>query len=82
MELVLSRHAERRADIYNIKYDDILRIVDKAIEEEPDKNRICFQVEGLPSGMRKYPLRVVFRFVNPEKIILISVHPLRKGKKK
>jgi len=67
-----SRHAKRRAKLYNISESIVEEIMLK-LDLENGKHEIITEVLGF-----KYPLKLVVD-VNDNKIIVITNYPLKKG---
>lgn len=74
MEIIFSRHAKRRADLYKIPESTILRILEgKKLNQ--GIHTIIEKIEGF-----KYPLKIVVTVEN-DIITVITNHPLKKGRK-
>jgi hypothetical protein len=74
VQITLSRHAKRRADLYKISESDILKILEGK-ELDQGIHTIIEKIEGL-----KYPLKIVVSVEN-DIITVITNHPLKKGRK-
>jgi hypothetical protein len=74
VQIKLSRHAKRRADLYKISESDILKILEGK-ELDQGIHTIIEKIEGL-----KYPLKIVVAVEN-DIITVITNHPLKKGRK-
>jgi hypothetical protein len=75
MKIKFSRHAKRRAKLYNISelmVSDIL----KSMNLSPGKHEIIKNMKGL-----KYPLKIITT-VEDDIITVVTNYPLRKGRKK
>ena len=75
MEIRFSRHAKRRADLYEIPQDTILKILE-ARELSPGFHEIIENVEGF-----KYPLKILVGVEN-DIMTVITNYPLKKGMKR
>jgi hypothetical protein len=75
MKIKFSRHAKRRAKLYNISEAVVLKILeDKALSPQ-GINEIVENVKGF-----KYPLKIVFAVEN-DIITIVTNYPLKKGRK-
>ncbi len=74
-KIIFSRHAKRRAKLYNISLADIEGII-KSKSLTSGKQTIVQKVNYL-----KYPLKIVLK-VEIDKIIIITNYPLKKEKRK
>lgn len=75
MEIKFSRHAKKRAKLYNIHESTIMNIL-KGKEILPGTNKIIEKVEGF-----KYPLKNVITSKD-DIITVITNYPLKKRRKK
>jgi len=74
MKIKISRHAKRRAKLYNIPESVIIDIL-KVKELSQGVHEIIETVEGF-----KYPLKIVVT-VEDDTITVITNYPLKKGRK-
>ena len=74
MKIKISRHAKRRAKLYNIPEPVIIDIL-KVKELSQGVHEIIETVEGF-----KYPLKIVVT-VEDDTITVITNYPLKKGRK-
>jgi len=78
MNIVFSRHARRRLNLYKIDSIDLLSKLNKIlINYRPGKYEILLHEL---KNKYKYPVKIVFE-VKVNKIIIITVYPLKKGRK-
>ncbi len=75
MRIKFSRHAKRRAKLYEIPEETIISILDK-LEVSDGQHEIVESIAEL-----KYPLKIVFSVEN-ETIIIVTNYPLKKAVKK
>ncbi|MBI4595279.1 MAG: hypothetical protein HY730_02755 [Candidatus Tectomicrobia bacterium] len=74
MQIKFSRHAKRRAGLYNIPESTILEILE-GTEISTSTDEIIQKVEGF-----KYPLKIVITRED-DIITIITNYPLKKGQK-
>jgi hypothetical protein len=72
VQVRLSRHARRRAQLYEIPEETVLSAL-ADIDLSPGKHEIVANVEGL-----KFPLKIIVS-VDYDIITVISNYPLKKG---
>ena len=75
MKTKFSRHAKRRAKLYNISESIILKVLEGKDLSHPGTYEIVEDVEGF-----KYPLKVVTAVENGI-ITIVTNYPLKKGRK-
>lgn len=75
MKIKFSRHAKRRAKLYNISESIILRVLANKDLSHQGMNEIVENVEGF-----KYPLKIVVA-VEDDVITIVTNYPLKKGRK-
>jgi len=75
MKIEFSRHAKRRAKLYNISESVILRVLENKDLSHQGINEIVENVEGF-----KYPLKIVVA-VEADVITIATNYPLKKGRK-
>jgi hypothetical protein len=75
MKIKFSRHAKRRAKLYNISKSIILEVLENKDLSGQGIHEIIEDVEGF-----KYPLKVVLAVEN-DIITVITIYPLKKGRK-
>ena len=75
MKIKFSRHAKRRAKLYNIQESTILNILQN-IELSQGMHEIIKNVEGF-----EYPLKIIIAVEN-DITTVVTNYPLRKGRKK
>lgn len=75
MKIKFSRHAKRRAKLYNIQESTILNILQN-IELSQGTHEIIENVEGF-----EYPLKIIIAVEN-DITTVITNYPLKKGRKK
>jgi hypothetical protein len=75
MKIEFSRHAKRRAKLYNISESVILRVLENKDLSHQGINEIAENVEGF-----KYPLKIVVA-VEADVITIVTNYPLKKGRK-
>jgi len=75
MEIKFSRHAKRRAKLYNISESIIIDIL-KSMDLSQGEHEIIRNVRGF-----KYPLKIVID-VESDIITVITNYPLKKRRKK
>ncbi|RJQ50677.1 MAG: DUF4258 domain-containing protein [Nitrospiraceae bacterium] len=73
MKIKFSRHAKRRAKLYNISEAMVSDIL-KSMNFSPGKHEIIKNIKGL-----KYPLKIVTT-VEDDIITVVTNYPLRKGR--
>jgi len=69
-----SRHAKRRAKLYNISEDIVINILEN-LELSKGEHEIIKDVEGF-----KYPLKIVVKVEN-DSTIVVTNYPLKKGRR-
>lgn len=74
MVIKFSRHAKRRADLYQIPESAILKILEGK-EFDEGTHQIVQSVEGF-----KFPLKVIVAVEN-DKVTIITNYPWKKGRK-
>jgi len=75
MRINFSRHAKRRADLYNISESIILKVLENKDLSHQGMSEIVENVEGV-----KYPLKIVVAVVN-DITTIVTNYPLKKGRK-
>lgn len=75
MKIKFSRHAKRRAELYNISESVILRVLENKDLSYQGIHEIVEDIEGF-----KYPLKIVLAIEN-DIITVITNYPLKKGRK-
>lgn len=75
MKIKFSRHAKRRAMLYDISESVILRILENKDLSRQGINEIIENVEGF-----KYPLKIIVAVEN-DIITIVTAYPLKKGRK-
>ncbi|MCX5637401.1 MAG: hypothetical protein NTX52_06880 [Planctomycetota bacterium] len=75
MKIKFSRHAKRRAKLYNISESIILRVFGNKDLSHQGMSEIVENVEGF-----KYPLKIVVA-VEDDVITIVTNYPLKKGRK-
>jgi len=75
MKINFSRHAKRRAKLYNISESVILRVLENKDLSHHGMTEIVENVEGF-----KYPLKIVLAVEN-DVITIVTNYPLKKGRK-
>jgi hypothetical protein len=75
MKTKFSRHAKRRAKLYNISESIILKVLEGKDLSHQGTHEIVEDVEGF-----KYPLKVVTAVENGI-ITIVTNYPLKKGRK-
>ena len=76
MVIKFSRHAKRRAKLYNISEDIIISVIvieDQELSE--GEHEIIRDVEGF-----KYPLKIVVK-VEGDIVTIVTNYPLKKGRR-
>ena len=73
MIIKFSRHAKRRAKLYNISEDLVINILEN-VELSEGEHEIIRDVEGF-----KYPLKIVVKVEN-DSAIVVTNYPLKKGR--
>ena len=74
MVIKFSRHAKRRAKLYNISEDIIISVIeDQKLSE--GEHEIIRDVEGF-----KYPLKIVVK-VEGDIVTIVTNYPLKKGRR-
>ncbi len=79
MEIIFSRHAKRRAKLYNIDIEDITEIIYSSGIKETKKEH---EIEIIDDRfLRKYglPMKIVVK-KEGEQIIVITNYPLKRGR--
>ena len=78
MRIIFTRHSRRRMRLYRISEEIVNLVLKKSVEINHigDKKEAIATIKNF-----KYPLKVVFREFE-DKIIIITVYPLKKGLKK
>jgi hypothetical protein len=74
VKIKFSRHAKRRANLYQIAESTVLKIV-QGKELRPGAHEIIQKVEGF-----RFPLKVVLAVEN-DTITVVTAYPFRKGRK-
>ena len=74
MKIKFSRHAKRRAKLYNLSLSTIDNILKKE-ELHPGKHEIIQEVPGY-----KYPIKIVVSVEN-DTIVVITNYPLKRRRK-
>ena len=74
MVIKFSRHAKRRAKLYNISEDIVINILEN-LELSKGEHEIIKDVEGF-----KYPLKIVVKVEN-DSTIVVTNYPLKKGRR-
>jgi len=77
--VVFSRHAQRRMKLYNISPQDVIQIVDEFFSASIEKSGRYETLSDLHREKHRHPLKVVFEKVD-DKIIIVTVYPLKKGR--
>jgi len=75
MKIKFSRHAKRRAKLYNISESVILKVLENKDLSHQGMTEIVENVEGF-----KYPLKIVAA-VEDDVITIVTNYPLKKGRK-
>jgi hypothetical protein len=75
MKIKFSRHAKRRAKLYNISESIILRVLGNKDLSHQRMSEIVENVEGF-----KYPLKIVVA-AEDDVITIVTNYPLKKGRK-
>ena len=75
MRIILSRHAKRRARLYNIEQSKIVDILSN-IELSQGEHEIMKEISGI-----SYPVKIVVH-VESDTITVITNYPLKKGRSK
>jgi hypothetical protein len=75
MKVIFSRHAKRRAMLYNIPESVITDIL-SAVHFMPGEHLIIRELDGFD-----YPLKIVISVENDD-VTVITTYPLKKGWKK
>jgi len=75
MKIKFSRHAKRRARLYDISESVILRILENKDLSRQGINEILENVEGF-----EYPLKIIVAVEN-DIITIVTTYPLKKGRK-
>ena len=75
MKIEFSRHAKRRAKLYNISEFVILRVLENKNLSHQGINEIVENVEGF-----KYPMKIVVAIEN-DILTIVTNYPLKKGRK-
>lgn len=75
MEIILSRHAKRRAKLYEIPESTIIAILEGK-ELSQGTHEIIENTEGF-----KYPIKIVVSLEN-DIITVVTNYPLKKGRKR
>lgn len=79
MNIRFSRHSKRRLQLYNINETDIINEIEKyLLENSLPAGKVELMKKSKPKY--KYPLKIIFE-KNYNGIIVITVYPLKKGKK-
>ena len=73
MIIKFSRHAKRRAKLYNISEDIIINILEN-LELNEGEHEIIRDVSGF-----KYPLKIVVK-VESDIVTVVTNYPLKKGR--
>ena len=73
MEIILSRHAKRRAKLYEIPESTIIKILEGK-DLSQGTHEIIENTEGF-----KYPIKIVLNLEN-DIITLVTNYPLKKGR--
>ena len=74
MKIKFSRHAKRRAKLYNLSLSTIEEILRKE-KLPPGKHEILQEIEG-----QKFPIKIVVSVEN-DTIVVITNYPLKKRRK-
>ena len=74
MIIKFSRHAKRRAKLYNISEDIVINILEN-LELNEGEHEIIRDVEGF-----KYPLKIIVT-VESDTATIVTNYPLKKGRK-
>ena len=74
MVIKFSRHAKRRAKLYNISEDIIINILEN-LKLSEGEHEIIRDVEGF-----KYPLKIVVK-VESDIVTVVTNYPLKKGRR-
>jgi hypothetical protein len=75
MKINFSRHAKRRAKLYNVSESIILKVLEDKKLSHQGSTEIVENVEGF-----KYPLKIVVA-VEADVITIVTNYPLKKGRK-
>jgi hypothetical protein len=77
--VVFSRHAQRRMKLYKISPQDVNQIVGEFHSAASEKSGRYEILSDLHHEIYRHPLKVVFIEAD-DKIIIITVYPLKKGR--
>jgi hypothetical protein len=80
MDIEFSRHARRRMALYGIQGQDVIDVVCRAREKDGARLGKRETVDIGLSSKYRYPLKVVF-LEEPNKLVVISAYPLKKGRR-
>jgi hypothetical protein len=72
MKIKFTRHAKRRAKLYQISESIIAEVLGNRLYQT-GRQEIIRKMEGFP-----YPIKIIY-FVEPDLITVISTYPLKKG---
>lgn len=81
MNIKFSRHAKRRLKLYKINENDVINSINRELSRVKNKIKHYIIVNGTYIRRYKYPLKIIF-IKKESDIIVITVYPLKKGKRK
>ena len=81
MNIKFSRHAKRRLKLYKINENDVISSIKHELSRVKNKIKYEITVNGTYIRRYKYPLKIIF-IKKESDIIVITVYPLKKGKRK
>ena len=77
MEYYFSRHAKRRAKLYNLDLDDIVEILGSLNLKDFENYKQNEIIDTRFSEKYGYPLKIIFQ-IEEMKIIIITNYPLKR----
>ena len=80
LTITFSRHALRRMQLYKVEESDVVETINSTIAEEQVSGKKREIVNKELAKKYRFPLKVIFAQEN-DKILVITVYPLRKERK-
>ncbi len=81
MELIYSRHAKERVEVYGIKDNDLKKAIGKELGSGILPGKVTFAIDETYRLKHGLPLKVIFKYIERNKVYIITAYPLKKGKK-
>jgi len=78
MEIIISRHARRRLQLYSIDEADVIAALEHGAATAKKTGTRGALIDEVFAGKYEFPLKIVFE-IEQTKIIVITAYPLKKG---